>query len=297
MHSLLIRLFIALYALIFPAMFGASASAADYAHSSTLYFSAIPDEDESKLIARFTRVAEYLSGVLGVRVKYIPLKSYPAAVTAFKNNQIQLAWFGGLTAVQALRAVPKSQVLAQGEEDKAFVSYFIANVSTGLSLEESLPKAVEGKTFTFGAKTSTSGRLMPEFHIRERFGRSPEEVFSRVGFSGDHTKTVELVQSGAYDIGAVNFSVFDDMLAKGKVDLKKVKVISKTPTYQDYNWTIRGDADALFGEGFTEKVRSALLGMKDEALLDAFPRTRFITAENADYAHIEETAKLIGLLD
>lgn len=268
-----------------------------FAQSPTLYFSAIPDEDESKLLARFTKVAEYLAAQLGVSVQYIPLKSYPAAVTAFKNDQIQLAWFGGLTGVQAMRAVPGSQALAQGEEDKAFVSYFVANASTGIAPSAETPKDIAGKTFTFGAKTSTSGRLIPEFYIRKVFGKSPDEVFSRVGFSGDHTKTVELVQSGAYEIGAVNFSSFDDMMANGKADPAKVKVIWKTPSYQDYNWTIRGDVDKRFGDGFTEKVRNALLGMKDKALLDAFPRKSFIPAQNSDYATIEKTALQLGLID
>jgi phosphonate transport system substrate-binding protein len=263
----------------------------------TLYFSAIPDEDETKLTARFTKVATYLSAKLGIPVEYIPLKSYPAAVTAFKNDQIQLGWFGGLTGVQAMRAVPGSLALAQGEEDKNFISYFIANAATGLAESSDLPKAIAGKTFTFGAKTSTSGRLMPEFHLRNVFSKSPEEIFSKVGYSGDHTKTVELVQSGAFEIGAVNYSSFDDMVKNGKADLAKVKVIWKTPPYPDYNWTIRGDVDARFGAGTVDKIRAAILGMTDPALLQAFPRKSFIPAQNSDFLPIEDTAKKLGLLD
>ena len=69
-------------------------------------FTAIPDQDETRLVERFTRVADYLQGKLGVPVKYLPVKSYPAAVTAFTNGQVQLAWFGGFTGVQARRQVP-----------------------------------------------------------------------------------------------------------------------------------------------------------------------------------------------
>src|SRR2546430_7872299 len=58
-------------------------------------FTAIPDQDETRLVERFTLVAEYLQSKLGVPVKYLPVKSYPAAVTAFTNGQVQLAWFGG----------------------------------------------------------------------------------------------------------------------------------------------------------------------------------------------------------
>jgi phosphonate transport system substrate-binding protein len=267
------------------------------AQPATLYFSAIPDEDETKLMARFTKVAAYLSKEVGIPVQYIPLKSYPASVTAFKNDQIQLAWFGGLTGVQAQRAVPGSQAIAQGSEDKAFITYIIANAATGIEPGAELSKAIAGKTFTFGAKTSTSGRLMPEFHLRKIFGKSPDEIFSKVGYSGDHTKTVELVQSGAFDIGAVNYSSFDSMIKDGKADPAKVKIIWKTPPFPDYNWTIRGDVDAKFGAGTLEKVRAAILGMKDPALLDAFPRKAFIPAQNADYAPIEDTAKQLGLLD
>ena len=267
------------------------------AEPSTLYFSAIPDEDETKLTARFNKVAVYLSKELGFPVQYVPLKSYPASVTAFKNDQIQLAWFGGLTGVQAQRAVPGSQAIAQGQEDKTFVTYFIVNAATSISASDDLPKAIAGKTFTFGAKTSTSGRLMPEFYLRKAFGKSPDEIFSKVGYSGDHTKTVELVQSGAFDVGAVNYSSFDDMVKNGKADPSKVKIIWKTPTYPDYNWTIRGDVDKRFGTGTLEKVRAAILGMKDPALLEAFPRKSFIPAQNSDYLPIEDTAKQLGLLD
>src|SRR5262249_53926357 len=56
-------------------------------------FTAIPDQDETRLVERFTRVADYLQSKLAVPVKYLPVKSYPAAVTAFINGQVQLAWF------------------------------------------------------------------------------------------------------------------------------------------------------------------------------------------------------------
>ena len=36
-------------------------------------FTAIPDQDETRLVERFTRVAEYLQSKLGVPVKYLSL--------------------------------------------------------------------------------------------------------------------------------------------------------------------------------------------------------------------------------
>lgn len=266
------------------------------AAADTFRFTAIPDEDQSRLVERFSKVADYLEGRLEVEVEYVPVKSYGATVTAFRNDQVQLAWFGGLSGVQARRLVPGSVAVAQGSEDAEFKSYLIAHRSTGLERAEELPDAIEGMSLTFGSRTSTSGRLMPEHFLRQRFDEAPDELFSRVGFSGDHSRTIALVEAGTWDLGAVNFSVWEAAVADGRVDTDKVEVIWATPPYPDYNWTLRGDLDARFGEGFSDRVRAALLEMDDPDLLASFPREGFIPADNALYAPIEDVAEELGLL-
>ena len=114
------------------------------AFSQTFRFTAIPDENTERLQKRFNKVAKYLSEQLNVNVKYVPVKSYSASVAAFKNDQVQLAWFGGLSGVKARRSVPGSVAIAQGEEDLQFVTYFIAHVSTGLKLSEEFPAGIKG---------------------------------------------------------------------------------------------------------------------------------------------------------
>ncbi|KAA0012714.1 putative selenate ABC transporter substrate-binding protein [Billgrantia pellis] len=265
--------------------------------AETFRFTAIPDEDQARLVERFGKVADYLEKRLDVEVEYVPVKSYSAAVTAFRNDQVQLAWFGGLSGVQARRLVPGSQALAQGSEDNAFVSYFIAHESTGLERAEVLPDDIEGMSLTFGSRTSTSGRLMPEHFLRQRFDDTPpEDLFSRVGYSGDHSRTIALVEAGTYDIGAVNYAVWEAAVEDGRVDTDKVSVFWATPPYPDYNWTLRGDTDERFGKGFSDEVQAALLEMEDPALLDTFPREAFIPADNDLYAPVEEVAEALGLL-
>jgi len=98
------------------------------AHAETFVFTAIPDEDESRLRARFDKVAAYLSKQLGVDIRYVPVKSYGAAVTAFRNDQVQMAWFGGLSGVRARGLVEGSEAIAQGYEDQFFITYFICYI-------------------------------------------------------------------------------------------------------------------------------------------------------------------------
>lgn len=263
----------------------------------TLYFSAIPDDDETRLMQRFSGVAAYLERQLGVPVRYVPVKDYAASVVAFRNDQIQLGWFGGLTGVQAQLAVPGSQAIAQGDEDARFVSYFIAHESTGLQKSDGFPMGTRGMSFTFGAQTSTSGRLFPDYYIRKETGEAPDQFFSRVGFSGDHAQTLRLVSTGAYQVGALNYTVYEKAVAEQAPEVATTRVIWQTPPFPDYNWTIRGDVDARFGEGFIEKVRAALIGMTDPALLESFPRKAFIPTSNEAYQPILETGRALGLLD
>jgi len=128
-------------------------------------------------------------------------------------------------------------------------------------------------------------------------GKAPDEVFSRVGFSGDHSRTIQLVQSGAYETGVLDYTVFDLDKKAGKFDPDRVTVVWETPTFPDYQWTIRGDVDQTFGSGFKEQVRAALLAIDDTAILGYFARSKFIPAKNADYQPIEDVAKATDLLN
>ena len=301
MRIQLLRNFIALTLLFITSISSATPSAssavADPVSAKPFVFSAIPDQDEANLQERFDKVAVYLQDQLGTEVRYIPVKSYAAAVTAFRNNQVQLAWFGGLSGVQARRLVPGSQAIAQGTEDPFFTSYIIAHSSAGLEPSDNFPAGIAGKTFTFGSKGSTSGRLMPEYFISENLRDTPDKLFSKVGYSGDHSRTIALVQSGAYQVGAVNYKVWDKQLAAGKIDRDKVKVIWRTPSYPDYQWTVRGDVNDSWGPDFQARLTAALLAMDDPDLLASFPRSGFIAADNDLYQPILDTAISVGIID
>ncbi len=265
--------------------------------AKTFTITAIPDQDETNLSLRFSKFASYLSKQLDIEVKFIAVKSYQASISAFRNKEVQLAWFGGLSGVRARLLVPNAKAIAQGFEDTKFRSYIIANANTSLEFSEIFPKNIKGKTFLFGAKGSTSGRLMPEYYIREYLKKKPQDIFTKVGFSNNHNKTIELVQSGAYDLGAVNFKVWDKEVKAGNIDTSKVKIIWKTPTYLDYHFTMQGDLDERYYKGFSEKLTNAILNLKDKNILDAFPRSKFIKTNNSNYTHILNLARKIDLID
>lgn len=271
--------------------------AAQVPPAKTLHFTAIPDQNSTELAEKFAPLARHLQQALGVPVEYVPAHDYPASVEMFKNGDVQLAWYGGLTGVQARQAVPGARAIAQGDVDANYYSYFIAHVDTGLERSADLPADIGRFKFSFGSESSTSGRLMPEFFLREATGKAPAELFaSPAGFSGSHDKTIELVESGQYEIGAVNYKVYDQRVAEGKTDPAICKVIWQSPTYADYNWTAHPSLDADFGAGFTERLQAALVAIDDPQLLAALPRDRLVPASNEAFEALARVAAELDML-
>ena len=275
-------------------------SVAPIAAAETLRVGAIPDQNPERLNRLYGALSSELSDSLGVMVRYVPVSNYPAAVSAFRTGALDLVWFGGLTGVQARLQTPGSRVLAQRDIDAKFTSVFIANGASGLRRLKSQDelKALRGKRFTFGSESSTSGRLMPQ-HFLAQAGVTPDQFQGRPGFSGSHDATIALVQSGAYEAGALNSQVWKAQVKEGRVDPSKVRVIWTTPTYVDYHWVARPDLNDRFGKGFTRRLKTALIEMRPDTarqrtILELFGASQFIPAQKSDYAAIEQVGRELG---
>jgi phosphonate transport system substrate-binding protein len=268
------------------------------AKTAVLRFTGIPNDNTTELKAKYTPLAEYLSKELGVRVEYVPSADYTASVDGFKTGDIQLCWFGGLTGLQARQAVAGARVIACGKIDKQFHSYFVANKSLGLEKSDEFPKALQGKKFTFGSASSTSGRLMPEYFIRKLSGQSPKDFFgAEMMFSGSHDKTAKLVEAGTFEAGAMDFATYDRMVKEKKLDPDLCRIVWVTPDYPDYHFCVHPSVDASFGAGFTDKLQKVLVGIQEPALLAGMNRPEgLIAATNADFDTLRTAAMDAGVL-
>jgi phosphonate transport system substrate-binding protein len=264
-----------------------------FAQAPVFQYTAVPDQDDAVLAQRYEKFAAHFRQKLGVNARYVPVTSYEAAVKAFVSGEVQLAWFGAFSGLIARMAVPGSEFVAQGEKDKNFKTYFIAHRSSGVGTSKDFPQEIRGKSFLFGSPMSTAGRLVPEYWIRQQFGQSSKNVFSRISFSGDHASTLDLVQAGAAEVGALDYTVFEAAQRAGKIDPSRVSVIWETPPFPDYGFVLRGGVNATFGEGFSEKVRQAILDVSDGEILKAFGRPQFVPASNAEYGFIEKLASAL----
>lgn len=259
--------------------------------ADVLKVSAIPDEAPTELLRKFKPLGAYLEQELGMKVEFVPVADYAAVVEALAADRIDMAWLGGFTFVQARLKTGNAVPLVQREQDAEFTSKFITSDPAVKSLQD-----LKGKTFAFGSVSSTSGSLMPRYFMLQD-GIKPEDFFSRVAYSGAHDATAAWVQAGKADAGVLNASVWQKLVDAGKVDTDKVKVFATTPTYYDYNWTVRGNLDTAL----QAKIKSAFLALdpakpEQKAILDLQAASRFIETQPANYEGIEEAARAAGLL-
>lgn len=263
--------------------------------TAVLRFSAIPDEDTTAQAERFQPLANYLSKALEVKVEFVASPNYGASVQKFRGGDIQLAWFGGVTGVQARQAVEGATAIVAGEADLSFKSYFIAHNSTGLQKSVEFPKQIGELKFTYGSQNSTSGCIMPTHFLMQASQQSPQDFFKQeFGFSGSHDKTLELVANGTFQAGALNFKTYEKAVAAGKVDPASCVVIWETPTYADYNMTAHPILDQQFGEGFIQKLQSALVNCDDPAALESLKRAKLVAVENATFEGIASVMEKVN---
>jgi phosphonate transport system substrate-binding protein len=287
--------------LLAPAPVQAADPASSAAGQPVLRIGAIPDQKPEKLNRLYPLVATELSRQLGVKVTYVPVVDYTAAVGAFRTGSLDLVWFGGLTGVQARLQKPGARVLAQRDIDVRFHSVFIASTRSGLQpiRQQKDLVVLKGKRFTFGSENSTSGRLMPQYFLSQAGVKLADFAGGAPGFSGSHDTTIALVSSGAYDAGVVNEQVWRASLHDGKANRQKVIPLWKTPGYPDYHWIAQGNLDRRFGPGFTGRLQRAILSWRpsdpqQKQILSLFGAQQFTTADAAAYGRIEQVGRQIG---
>jgi phosphonate transport system substrate-binding protein len=270
--------------------------------ATVLNISAIPDQDQELLNRLYGAIADRFAAATGLEVRYRTVVDYRAVVRAFEVGDVQVAWTGGLTGVQARNRVAGATAIAQRDIDADFHSVFIATRSSGLRPFDDISgvRQLAGYTFTFGSETSTSGRLMPQYFMDEG-GLAVSELRGKPGFSGSHDATIEAVASRSFDAGVVNEQVWEATVAAGEVNLNDVVVLWRTPGYADYHWLARPDLDSVAGVGTTQAITDLLLGLdvanpQDAEILDLFGATKFIPTKNSNYDQIEAGAREQGLL-
>ena len=142
---------------------------------------------------------------------------------------------------------------------------------------------------------------MPQAFLNEA-GVDPAADFAgQPGFSGSHDATIEVVTAGSFEVGALNSQVWDARVEEGAINTDEVIEIFRTPTFFDYHWVAQPDLDVRLGDGFTDELTEAFLGLDESnaehaEILELFGAGSFIVTENDNYGAIELVGRDSGLI-
>jgi len=256
----------------------------------TLRLSMIPTTDPGKVVRESQPLIAYLESETGAKIELTVPTNYAAVVEAIANDQVDIAYLGGFTYVQASKragVVP----LVQRDRDQNFHSLFITQQDSGINSLADL----KGHTFAFGDVNSTSGHLMPEYFMRE--SKVEPEVIARAIYTGGHDATALAVANRKVDAGALDETVYEKMVKEGRLNSSQVKVFYTTPPYYDYVWAARKGLDPRVADSFTAAFLK--LDANDpahKAILDLLNATKYVKAEDGSYDKLRQAARDSGLL-
>jgi phosphonate transport system substrate-binding protein len=265
------------------AIFGRIAAASDRVRVGM-----IPDAGSTQLsVEQKAPLRDYLAKSMGEQVDLIIPTNYNATVEGLGNDSLDFAYLGGLTYIKAHARYGVVPVV-QREADRQFHALFITHPRTNINTLQDL----KGHSFAFGDINSTSGHLMP-FEALQRAGINADADL-QFRYTGSHPATAKAVEAGVVDAGAVDESVYQDMLRSGQLDKIKVKVFFTTPPFVDYVWVARKQIDPATRDKFADAFLALKPG-RDDAILAILRGEKFVKADDAEYDMLRQVATALKL--
>jgi phosphonate transport system substrate-binding protein len=259
------------------------------AAGDTVRVGMIPDAGATQVsIDQKKPLKDYLQAALGRPVDLIIPTNYNATVEALGNGSLDFAYLGGLTYLKAHEQYGATP-LVQRETDRQFHSLFITQTDSSIhSLAD-----LKGKSFAFGDINSTSGHLMPYLALKDA-GINPDQDL-KFRYTGSHPATAKAVEAGVVDAGALDETVFHQLISTKEIDPSKVRVFYTTRPFVDYVWVARKDVNPALTRKFAEAFLK-LQQPQDAQILDILRGTKFVRTDDEEYSRLRTVAKQLGML-
>jgi phosphonate transport system substrate-binding protein len=248
----------------------------------------LPDEAPDRLQHKYAYLTEALRSRTGFDVELVIPDSYGTLSRMFSEGRVDVAYFGGYTFVRARErdgAVP----LVMRDIDARFVSYVLVPADSDAADLADLA----GSRFSFGARLSTSGHIMPR-HFFAATGIEPEAFFAKVSYSGAHDRTIEQIAAGAVDAGVVNAQIARQWMARRADDVPAVRVLWQSPHYVDYVWAAQPSMTHNTRNAVKEVFLTLSRANPEQArFLDAVGAAYFLPAHVTDFDQLTAAVRAV----
>lgn len=255
----------------------------------------IPNIAPEEQRAKYEPFARYLRDRLGVEVELFVATNYAGTVRALEAGQLDLAYLGGLTYVQARQRTKVEPLVTEVDREtgeREYLSQIVAKPDSGITKLEDLA----GKDFAFGDPSSTSGSLYPRAMLVDaKFDCSPSTLEScpplkRVLYSGGHDAAAQAVAKGQVAAAGIEARILHRLQKEGKAP-GDLKVLAERKV-MGYPWVAPSSLD----QSFRRRLSEAFEDIQDPKLLDLLRAKSYVPVTADDYKEIEELAAKLGLL-
>jgi phosphonate transport system substrate-binding protein len=250
----------------------------------------IPNENPEEVEAQYQPLEDYLKKELGREVELSVPTTYNAVVEAMVSGELDLAYFGGLTYVQARQRADVHPLFTEVNPRTGTTKYrsvIIVPADSDIEKVEDL----EGKDFAFGSVSSTSGSLYPSIMLNQA-GIDYRTDLGEVVYTGGHDTTAQAVANGRVAAGGLEDRILYGLQEDGIIGKDKVRVIEESDPIEGYPWVVR---DALSDKD-EQALTDAFLGIEDPKLLDLLRAEDYQKVQASDYDYVEEQARKLDLI-
>lgn len=214
----------------------------------------VPTEGGADTKLRFIPLSDALEKHLGRKVELLSPSNYQGVVTAMGNDQLEFAYYGPKSYIQAARRAKAEALLVElnKEGERGYRCLFITPAASPITSI----KDAKGKKFAYTDVNSTSGYLIPAMTIVDMLGVSAEDYFSQVTFSGSHTNSMLQVGAGEIDLAATNDLDMNKAVEKGGVKRESFRIVHTTELIPGSAMACRKDLPDSLKKAFIEALMS-----------------------------------------
>jgi phosphonate transport system substrate-binding protein len=116
----------------------------------------------------------------------------------------------------------------------------------------------------------------------------------KIRFSGSHPATAAMVETGVVDAGAIDETIYEFLIAAGKLDPTRVRVIYTSKPYVDYVWVAGRKVSDEDRRRFT-RAMLALQPDRHKAILKILRAKKFLAASDEEYAAMRRIAHNLNM--
>jgi phosphonate transport system substrate-binding protein len=250
------------------------AAAAEEARLERLKIGLLPGESSLTVMRQNEPLRRHLETRLGLPVELQVGTNYAATGEALRFGRLDIAYLGPVTYVLQRE---RAEIVPFATPRHAKVgAFFEAAIIVPADSRATTLKDLAGAAVAFGDPASTSGAWVPRYELLAAGLRAGRDY--QAHYLGAHDAVALAVANRKAAAGGISLPVYERLLADGKIDRAKVRVLMTSRPVPEYLWTFRASLDPAL----RQRIADAFFSIDDPAVLGVFNAERFSPSADSD---------------